>query len=101
MPIIHLNEDNFKKEVLENEKPVLVCFSRPGCPACSAIIPILEEVSKEGKVGIIDIYESPKKAENYDIPAVPTLIIFKKGKPAEKAVGLRPKELLISKLAEN
>lgn len=98
--MIDLNEENFKKEVLENEDSVLVCFSKQGCPACNNIMPILREVSKEGKVGIVNVLESPEIASRYKIPAVPTLIIFKEGKAAERAVGIRPKEVLIEKLKE-
>ncbi len=98
MNVEELNEENFKEKVLNSEDPFLVCFTRPGCPACLTIIPILEEVSKEAKVGILDIYESPEVSSKYKIPAVPTLIIFKGGKPKERAVGVRQKEVLINKL---
>ncbi len=100
MPIVNLNQENFREEVLESEKPFLVCFSREGCPACSKIIPILEEVGEVGKVGIVNVYESPKLSSDYKIPAVPTLIIFKNGMSKDKAVGIRPKEVLIEKLSE-
>ncbi len=98
MPITIFNEKNFEEEVLKNKEPVLVCFSSPNCPSCSKIIPILEEVSKEGKVGIINIYESSEITKEYNIPAVPALIIFKNGKVKDKAIGIRSKEILISKL---
>jgi len=100
--MLELNDENFEKEVLENEQLVLVNFWRPGCGACFKMEPIIEEVAKEleGKVkcGKLNVFEAPKIAEKYRIPATPTLIIFKDGEPIEKVVGLRPKQILIDKL---
>lgn len=98
--MLELNDDNFKDDVLESKEPVLVCFSKEGCPACLKIIPILEEVSREAKVGLLNILESPQTASFYKIPAVPALIVFKNGKAEEKAIGLRPKEVLLDKLRQ-
>ena len=96
--MIELNEDNFKEKVLKNKELFLVCFLSQSCPACHNVIPILEEVGKEFKTGIINIYENPKIADYYKIPAVPTLIIFKDGEAVEKAVGFRSKEILVNRL---
>ncbi len=100
--MLELNDENFEREVLKNEQPVLVVFWRPGCGACLTIIPVIEEVAKEfegrAKVGKLNIFENPETAKEYKVPAVPTLIIFKNGEPIEKAVGLRSKQILINKL---
>lgn len=96
--MFELNDDNFKKDVLESKEPFLVCFFKEGCPGCLKVRPILEEVSKEAKVGLLNVLESPQTASFYKIPAVPALIIFKNGKAEEKAIGLRPKEVLLDKL---
>ncbi len=100
--MLELNDENFEREILKNEQPVLVVFWRPGCGACLAITPVIEEVAKEFegrvRVGKLNIFENPETAKEYKIPAVPTLIIFKNGEPMEKAVGLRSKQILINKL---
>lgn len=100
--MLELNDLNFKEKVLKNEKLVLVDFWRPGCGPCFAVEPVIEEVANElGDkivVGKLNILESPETAKLYEIPATPTLIIFKNGEPVEKAVGLRPKQALINKL---
>lgn len=100
--MLELDDQNFEKEVLKSEKLVLVDFWRPGCGPCLAIEPVIEEVAKEFKdqvvVGKLNIMEGPETARAYGIPATPTLIIFKNGKAIEKAVGLRPKQILIDKL---
>jgi len=100
--MLELNDENFRKEVLESKELTLVSFWRPGCSACLMMAPVIEEVSREfegrAKVGMLNIIENPESAKLYKIPAVPTLIIFKDGKPVEKAVGLRQKQALINKL---
>ncbi|MCH8741712.1 thiol reductase thioredoxin [Patescibacteria group bacterium] len=100
--MMELDDQNFESEVLKNEKLVLVNFWRPGCGPCLKMDPIVEEVAKEleGRVlvGKLNIFENLETAKTYRIPATPTLIIFKDGKAIEKAVGLRPKQLLIDKL---
>jgi len=100
---MELNDENFEREVLKSEQPVLVVFWRTGCGACLTINPVIEEVAKEFegrvKVGKLNIFENPETAKEYKIPAVPTLIIFKNGEPMEKAVGLRSKQILIDKLS--
>ena len=100
--MLELNNENFEEEVLKSEKLALVDFWQPGCGACLIIAPIIEELAKEFedrvKVGKLNVTENPETAKAYKIPAVPTFIIFKGGKPIEKAVGLRPKQVLADKL---
>jgi len=100
--MLEFNDENFGKEVLENEEPVLVDFWRMGCGACSMMDSIIDEVAEElkgrAKVGKLNINENLETAKMYKIPAVPTLIIFKDGKPVEKAVGLRPKKILVDRI---
>lgn len=100
--MMELNDQNFGEEVLKSGKLVLVSFWRSGCKPCLTMEPIIEEVArefKEGlKIGKLNILKNPETTKTYGIPATPTFIIFKDGKPIEKAVGLRPKQILIDKL---
>ena len=100
--MLELNDENFETEVLKKQEPALVDFWRPGCRACLTMDSVIEEVSREFKnkaiVGKLNVAENLETAKLYKIPAVPTLIIFKDGKPVEKAVGLRSKEILVNKL---
>ena len=100
--MLELNDENFEEEVLKSEKLALVVFGRPGCGACLIMAPVIEELSKEledrARVGKLNVFENPETAKVYKIPAVPALIIFKGGKPIEKAVGLRSKQALADKL---
>ena len=100
--MLELDNQNFEEKVLKNEKLVLVDFWRPGCKPCLTMELVIEEVAKElesrVEVGKLNVMENPEIAKTYGIPATPTLIIFKDGEPIEKAVGLRPKQVLIDKL---
>jgi thioredoxin 1 len=100
--MIELNDQNFEEKVLKSEKLALVIFWSLGCRPCLTMEPIIEEIAKEFEgrveVGKLNIIENLEIAKKYGVPATPTLIIFKDGKPIEKAVGLRPKQILIDKL---
>ncbi len=100
--MIELDLDNFKEEVLESNIPTLVVFWRPGCGACSVVLPLIDEIDKEmngeAKFAELNILYATEIAKEYKVPAVPTLIIFKNGEVKERAVGLRPKQALIDKM---
>lgn len=100
--MIDLDDENFAEEVLNKEGLFLVDFWSPTCAPCQKMSLVLDNVAKEleGRVGFgkLNIFEGFQTAKKYQIPATPTIIIFKDGKPIERAVGLRPEQLLINKL---
>ena len=100
--ITTLNEKNFKQEVLDSEQPVLVDFWAPWCAPCKMMTPILEELDKDNnsklKIGKLNTDENQALAANYGITGIPTLIIFKNGEPAERIVGVLPKEEIQKKI---
>lgn len=97
---IKLSTQNFEKEVLKSEKPVLVDFYADWCGPCNAMAPVIEELAKElegkVKVGKINVDENPDIAVEYNVMSIPTLIVFKNGKEEKRLVGLRNKEELIN-----
>ena len=97
---IKLSTENFEKEVLKSEKPVLVDFYADWCGPCNAMEPVIEELAKElegkVKVGKINVDENPDIAVEYNVMSIPTLIVFKNGKEEKRLVGLRNKEELIN-----
>lgn len=97
-----VTDETFQQEVLEAEKPVLVDFWAEWCAPCKMIAPIVEELSVEYadklKVGKMDADLNMNTLMQYGIMGIPTLILFKDGKPVERVVGFQPKEALLARL---
>ena len=87
-----ITAENFEQEVLKSEKPVLLDFWATWCGPCMRQGPIVEELAEEGYcVDKIDVDQQPGLAQQFRIMSIPTLLIFKDGKEAERLVGLTPK----------
>lgn len=102
MAIIHIeNEQQFQSEVLESKTPVLVDFFATWCGPCKMIAPTLEEIAAERedfKICKIDVDQLPALAQEYKVMSIPTLIVFKDGKPGTPSLGARPKQAIISQV---
>jgi thioredoxin 1 len=94
--------DNFKKEVLESTKPVLVDFWASWCGPCRMQLPILGQVAQtvgdRAVVGKINVDEQPELAQMFGVMSIPTLIVFENGKVADRTMGVTPKDRLIKML---
>jgi thioredoxin 1 len=97
-----VTDQNFEKEVLNAEVPVLVDFWAAWCAPCKIIAPIIDEIAEEleGKIKVckINVDGNPITPGKYGIRAIPTLIIFKKGEPVEVIVGAVSKSVILNAL---
>ena len=99
MKVLHINKDNFHKEVLNSEKPVLLDFFASWCGPCRMVGPILDEIAEERediKVCKVDIDEQPELASRYRIMSVPTLMVLKNGNIVDQSIGARPKHQILA-----
>lgn len=93
--LIFTNQD-FQKEVLESQIPVLVDFWAEWCQPCRIVGPIVEELASEYagklKVGKLDVDTNGVTAQNYGVMSIPSLLIFKDGKVVKTMVGAQSKD---------
>ena len=99
---VTLSDENFRKEVLESEKPVLVDFWAAWCGPCRVLGPVIEELATElngnAKVGKLNVDENPATAQQFGIRSIPTVLFFDKGRKVDSTIGVVPKSALRSKL---
>lgn len=94
MSVIKISKDNFSKEVLNSDKPVLLDFYADWCGPCQMVGPIVAEIAQERddiKVGKINVDEEPELTAEFQVMSIPMLVVIKDGKLVNKVVGFRPK----------
>ena len=99
-----VNQDTFG-EVTSSERPVLVDFYADWCGPCKAIAPIVEELASEyvDRIDVrkVDVDSNPELAGQFGIRGIPTLLLFKNGKPVETVVGSVGKSALTRLIDEH
>jgi thioredoxin 1 len=102
MSVVTITKDNFEKEVLKSDLPVLLDFWAAWCGPCRMVSPILDEIARENtgvKIGKINVDEQMELASTFRIMSIPTMAIVKNGKVTNTAVGVRPKSEILKMLA--
>lgn len=103
MAVINTTTEAFKKDVLENQKVVLVDFWAEWCGPCRMVAPVLDEIAKETpalEIVKVNVDEQPQLAMDYNVTGIPLLGVFKDGKMVKQLVGARPKAAIMSELNE-
>lgn len=90
-----VNEKQYE-DLMSKQGVAVIEFGAVWCPPCKALLPILDDLGNEYGSSVhfakVDVDQSPELASQHVIMGMPTVIVFKDGQPADKLVGLRPKE---------
>lgn len=102
---ITVTDGSFATDVLGSDLPILVDFWAEWCNPCKMIAPILEQIAVEhdGKLTIakLDADTNPRTLGEFGVQGLPTLILFKGGKPVERIVGAMPKTSLLARIQKH
>ena len=102
MSVLKITKENFEKEVLKSDKPILLDFWASWCGPCKMVGPIVEQIAEESgdtaKVGKINVDEEQELAQTFRVMSIPTLVVMKDGKVVKSTVGVQTKQALLSML---
>lgn len=94
MAVIELTQENYQKEVIESDKPVLIDFFATWCGPCKMVSPVVDEIANERpdiKVCKLDVDRNLDLARSFQVMSVPTLVAMKNGEIVNKIIGAMPK----------
>ena len=105
MAILHVNDNGFDREVLQDSGTVLVDFWAPWCGYCRRLNPVIDQLDAayEGRLSIrkVNIDEEPELADTYEVETIPTLYLFQKGKAPVSVIAPQAKSQVTDWLKEN
>ena len=105
MSELRITKDNFEKEIINSELPVLLDFWAPWCGPCRMIAPVIAQVAEKyagkAKVGKVNVDEENDLAAEFGIVSIPTLVVLKGGKVVSRATGFRSEAEIAAMLGVN
>ena len=100
-----VNQAEWDREILRSELPVLVELWAEWCSPCNMIEPIIEEIAEEFagrlRVATVDTEANPEILSRHSVMSIPALLLFKNGEVVTRLTGFKPKDKIISKIAEH
>ena len=101
MSAVNINQKNFREEVMNSERPVLLDFWAPWCGPCRRVVPLVEEIAEERsdiKVGKVNVEEQPELARQFGVKSIPMLVVMKDGEVIKRSVGAKNKSAILAML---
>ena len=101
MSVLTIAQNNFEREVLKSDKPVLLDFWASWCGPCRMLSPVVDEIAEENpqiKVGKINVDEEGDLAASFGVMSIPTLVVIKNGQVVNQSVGVVPKQKILGML---
>lgn len=96
---VRVNAQDFENEVLKSDIPVLVDFYSDSCVPCKRLSPVLADIEEQFadslKVAKVNINFDSELAEQYEVQAAPTLVLFKGGQETARLRGSIKKDEII------
>jgi thioredoxin 1 len=100
--ILHVTDQDFQEQVLDDSRPVLVDFWAEWCVPCHMVSPVVEEIARDFadrlKAAKLNVDDNPQTARQYGVMSIPTLIVFKDGQEKARVVGARGKEAILREI---